>query len=142
MKKKGEKFEIVWISADRTGEEFLAYYQKMPWLAVTMDNVQKVTEKLSPKYQVRGIPHLVILDGQDASVYTLDGRTMVMKDQYGLEFPWRPRSIMNLLPRNVRSAIKAKIANFKTDVRDRLIQILKGIIPPSLWKLIFPRNFA
>ena len=139
MSKKGHKFEIVWISADRTGEEFLGYYEKMPWLAVTMDNVQKVTEKLSPKYQVQGIPHLVILDGDDASVYTLDGRTMVLKDSYGLEFPWRPRSITNLLPKSLRSMIKNKIAEFKSNIRDKFMNVMKGIIPPSLWKIVFPR---
>ena len=77
MNKNGKKFEIVWISRDRTTEDFVNYYSSMPWLAATVANIPNIVEKLSTKYKVKGIPHLVILDGEDASIYTLDGRTKV-----------------------------------------------------------------
>lgn len=77
MNKKGKKFEIVWISGDRGVDEFIDYYSQMPWAALTVENVNALGQTLNEKYKVKGIPHLVILDGDDATVYTLDGRTKV-----------------------------------------------------------------
>jgi len=45
---------------------------------------------------VRGIPSLVVLD-EDGSLITLDGRSAVSGDPTGENFPWRPRSVMELL---------------------------------------------
>ena len=53
LNKKGKKFEVVWLSRDRSSEEFLGYYQQMPWLAVTLQNIQPVLEKIAPKYQLK-----------------------------------------------------------------------------------------
>jgi nucleoredoxin len=53
LNKKGKKFEVVWLSRDRSSEEFLSYYQQMPWLAVTLQNVQPILEKLAPKYELK-----------------------------------------------------------------------------------------
>ena len=56
LNKKGKKFEVVWLSRDRSSEEFLGYYQQMPWLAVTLQNLQPVLEKIAPKYQLKVTP--------------------------------------------------------------------------------------
>ena len=53
LNKKGKKFEVVWLSRDRTSEEFLGYYQQMPWLAVPLQNLQPVLEKIAPMYQLK-----------------------------------------------------------------------------------------
>lgn len=111
-----------------------AYYQKMPWLAVPIQNVQKCLEAVADKFRVKGIPHLVILDGYDATVYTLDGRGAVAKDPYGLEFPWEPKTLMSVLPRPVRNMIKAQIDTFKSSIRKALSGILQSIMPPSVLK--------
>jgi predicted DCC family thiol-disulfide oxidoreductase YuxK len=58
---------------------------------------------------LQGIPHLVILDGDDATVITLDGRTAIAKDQYGLEFPWRARTLLNMMPKPLKRMVKAQI---------------------------------
>ena len=55
LNKKGKKFEVVWLSRDRSSEEFLGYYQQMPWLAVTLQNLQPILEKIAPKYQLKVI---------------------------------------------------------------------------------------
>lgn len=124
MNKKGKKFEVVWVSGDRSSEEFAAYYAKMPWPAVPLPVAQKVHAKLGPKYQLKGIPHLVILDGEDASVYTLDGRSRVSQDSYGLEFPWRPRTLMNLLPKSVSRLLLRQLAR----TRAAALQMLRGAL--------------
>jgi thiol-disulfide isomerase/thioredoxin len=53
LNKKGKKLEVVWLSRDRSSDEFLGYYQQMPWLAVTLQNLQPILEKLAPKYQLK-----------------------------------------------------------------------------------------
>lgn len=118
MKNKGKKFEIVWISRDRTAEEFVDYYQSMPWTAAALQNIANISTPLAEKYQLKGIPHFVVLDGVDASVFTLDGRGMVMKDKYGLEFPWEPRGLQMLLPKSLRRQLKSMLSG-----------VLEGLAP-------------
>ena len=48
-------------------------------------------------YKVSGIPVLVFLNGTDADVITLDGRTIVTEDELGEDFPWLPLPILDLL---------------------------------------------
>jgi nucleoredoxin len=136
MNKKGKKFEVVWVSRDNSEDAFVQYYQKMPWLAVTIENIPKCVEKTSTKYQVRGIPHLVVLDGYDATVYTLDGRGKVAQDPYGLEFPWRPRTpgmlLKRILPSSVRTLVTGQLAAAKGRIVTFLRGVLESFLPPSL----------
>ena len=81
MKKKGKKFEIIWVSSDRAPEQFVEYYRKMPWKAVTWENTQQVVAKIGKMYRVKGIPHLVLLNADDASVITYSGVLEVQKDR-------------------------------------------------------------
>jgi hypothetical protein len=132
MNKKGKKFEVIWVSRDRTAEEFVEYYQKMPWLAVTIENLNEKLASLAQTYQLKGIPHLVIIDGEDGSIITLDGRTMVLKDKYGLEFPWRPRTLMNLLPKSLKHAIESKIARTRAALSNLITGLMQSIAPQQL----------
>lgn len=136
MNKKGKKFEIVWVSRDQTADDFVAYFQKMPWLAVPITNLEQVAAKLGGKLQLKGIPHLVILDGYDGTVYTLDGRTQFAKDKYGLEFPWAPRTLMNALPRSIRTYLKSQISSFKSKTMKFIRGLLEGFLPGSLVQAI------
>lgn len=139
VKKKGKRFEVVWLSRDNTADEFFAYYQQMPWLAVPADKVQECLELTAQKYQLNGIPHLVLLDGFDASIITLDGRVKVVEDKYGLEFPWRRRTLLNLLPRPVRNAVKSKVEKAKTKVTHTIQGILQGLMPSTLLRKLLNR---
>lgn len=112
-KKTKGRFEIVWVSGDRSEQEFASYYQKMPWLAVPINVASQVYQMLSPMYKVKGIPHMVFLDGEDASVYTLDGREKVLRDPYGLEYPYKPRSLAALVPKPIKKIIAARVESLK-----------------------------
>ena len=48
-------------------------------------------------YNVSGIPVLVLLNGADASVITLNGRSIVTEDENGEDFPWLPLPVLDLL---------------------------------------------
>ena len=131
MKKKNKSFEIIWISQDRSTEEFAAYYQKMPWLALPVEAIKEKLEYLSSLYKVKGIPHLVILD-EDGSIITIDGRTMVAKDPYGLEFPWKPRTLSTLIPKPIKKFIVSETKK----LQEKGLNILKGaassLAPPKI----------
>lgn len=128
MNKKGKKFEVIWVSRDSTQEEYVSYFKKMPWLAVTIDNLEQCLQATSTKFAVRGIPHLVVLDGSDASVYTLDGRQKLSQDQYGLEFPWRPRTPGAILKRIVPASIRTLLSKKFSGVKRKLVALVQLLL--------------
>jgi len=68
MQADGKPFEIVFVSSDRTEADMYKYMReyKMPWKALRFDSKEK--EALSKKFNIRGIPALIIVDS--------DGRTI------------------------------------------------------------------
>lgn len=84
LKGKRDDVEIVFVSSDKSLEEFQAYRSQMPWLSI--DYVARdLKGALGQAFNVTGIPTLVFLD-KDGSVITLEGRKKVMSDPDG--FPW------------------------------------------------------
>eukprot|EP01041_Mallomonas_annulata_P008240 gene8240-16944_t len=133
MNKKGKKFEIVWISQDRSQEDFQQYYTKMPWLAVPVPGIQDALQKFAnPKYGLKGIPHLVILDGDDASIITVDGRGMVARDKYGLEFPWRPRTLLSVIPKPLQKLIKRQVTILASTLQKFLYGAMSSVTPSRI----------
>jgi len=89
--------EIVFVSGDRDAASFDSYYGEMPWTALPYAK-RDFQETLNKKYQVQGIPSLVIL-GPDGNTITVEGRKAVSKDPSGKAYPWMPPT----------AAVKAKI---------------------------------
>ncbi|KAK3416834.1 hypothetical protein EUGRSUZ_H02589 [Eucalyptus grandis] len=77
---KGD-LEIIFISADEDEESFSGYFSKMPWLAIPFSDSEK-RDSLDELFEVRGIPHLVFLDGT-GTVLTDSGVEIVR--EYGVE---------------------------------------------------------
>jgi len=92
LKASGKPFEIVFASSDRDQASFDEYFGEMPWLALPFDN-RKAKEKLSKKFKVSGIPTLVIID-KDGATITKDGHGAVMDPE---KFPWVPPSLREAL---------------------------------------------
>uniref|UniRef100_A0A3P9JB89 Thioredoxin domain-containing protein n=1 Tax=Oryzias latipes TaxID=8090 RepID=A0A3P9JB89_ORYLA len=69
-------FEIVFISSDRSNESMMGYFQKKhgDWLVLPWDPETK--KKFSQRYNISGIPTLVIVKG-NGDVITKDGRADV-----------------------------------------------------------------
>lgn len=55
-----------------------------------------------------------------------------MKDKYGLEFPWRSRSIVNILPKSLRRALISRIDK----TQQQLISILRKTLQGLLQQLV------
>ena len=83
---------------------------------------------------MKGIPHLVILDGDDASVITLEGRTKVLQDKYGLEFPWRPKNLLALFPKPLRRYFQSQLEYLTNRAQNLLRGVLESLAPSKLIK--------
>ena len=69
-----DKFEVVFVSSDRSAEDQQEYMKDydMEWPAIPYDS--PLRQQLGGKYEVRGIPSLVIIDDQ-GNLITKDGRS-------------------------------------------------------------------
>jgi len=93
LKEKG--LEIVFVSSDKDDGVFAEYFGEMPWLAVPFGD-KDVKAALNKKFKVQGIPSFVIVDSEGKTI-TADGRSAVMEDPEGAEFPWKVKSMAELL---------------------------------------------
>lgn len=87
--------EVVFVSSDRDDASFTEYFGEMPWLALPYSEREK-KEALSKKFKVQGIPSVVILDGEGKTI-TKDGRSALSSDPTGEDFPWKPKSLQEIL---------------------------------------------
>jgi thiol-disulfide isomerase/thioredoxin len=86
LKRKGEDFEVVFVSSDRDQAGFDSAYGRMPWLAIPFASAS-IRQAIAQVFQVSGIPTLVLLR-PDGRLITVDGREAVMSDPNGAAFPW------------------------------------------------------
>jgi len=87
--------EVVFVSSDRDDASFNSYYADMPWVALPFAQ-RDIKAALSKKYKVQGIPSLVIIDAKGQTI-TTDGRSAVIKDPEGTNFPWKPKPFSEII---------------------------------------------
>ena len=61
--KAGKEVVIIFISSDRDHTSFSEYYKEMPWHAIPFRE-SSIKRAISEKFGIRGIPTLVLLDGE------------------------------------------------------------------------------
>ncbi|CAF1456072.1 unnamed protein product [Adineta steineri] len=84
-----KKFKIIYISSDNDEESFNEYRKNMPWLAVDFKQ-QKLREDLSTKFDVTGLPKLVLIDGDTGKTICTNAREQILYlDTEGKNFPWK-----------------------------------------------------
>eukprot|EP01123_Difflugia_compressa_P008841 TRINITY_DN276_c0_g1_i1.p1 TRINITY_DN276_c0_g1~~TRINITY_DN276_c0_g1_i1.p1 ORF type:complete len:396 (-),score=102.55 TRINITY_DN276_c0_g1_i1:92-1279(-) len=76
IKEQGKSFEIVFVSSDRDDAAFKGYHNDMPWLALPFSD-REGKKKLSTKYNVQGIPSLILVCGSSGEVISSNGRALV-----------------------------------------------------------------
>jgi len=74
---KPKGVEIVFISSDQDTKSFTEYFAKMPWLSLPFEGTEVLKQNLSQKFEVQGIPHLVVLDAKTAHFVTYDAKAAV-----------------------------------------------------------------
>jgi len=90
-----KNFEIIFISSDSDEPAFNTYYGEMPWLALPYAK-RDLKDKLSKKWKVSGIPSFVVLDGSGNTI-TTKARQNVSEDPTAADFPWKPKSLWDIL---------------------------------------------
>ncbi|MCJ8739910.1 hypothetical protein PDJAM_G00052690 [Pangasius djambal] len=98
VKESGHKFEIVFVSADRSEDSFTQYFSEMPWLAVPYTDEAR-RSRLNRLYGIQGIPTLIFLD-TEGHMITRQGRVEVLNDPECHLFPWHPRPVLELSESN------------------------------------------
>lgn len=62
-------FEIVFVSSDRSSDEFDAYFAKMPWLSIAqIEGSAAIKTKLAETLGVTGIPAMAVLDAKTGEI--------------------------------------------------------------------------
>jgi len=92
LKDKG--LEVVFVSSDKDKDAFTEYYGSMPWLALPFDSDRK--DALDKKFKVQGIPTIILVDS-DGNLLNKNGRGVMSNDPKGEDFPWRQKSLRELL---------------------------------------------
>lgn len=98
IKEAGQKFEILFVSADRSEDSFKQYFSEMPWVAVPYADEAR-RSRLNRLYGIQGIPTLIVLDSK-GDVITRQGRVEVLNDIECHEFPWHPKPVLELTDTN------------------------------------------
>jgi len=86
-------FEVIFISRDRTEDEFEDFYAQMPWLALTWESRQLGGE-LMGKLGIEGIPGLVFLS-PEGNILEQNGDAAIREDHYPAPHMLRKRFEMN-----------------------------------------------
>jgi len=93
-KAAGKEFEVIFLSSDRSPDDFQSYFASMPWLAIPQGDKRK--ESLSKLFEVEGIPSFVVIDAETGDVINANARGAVMADPEGAAFPWMPPAVGDL----------------------------------------------
>ena len=80
IKKTNQDFEIVFISSDRSEDEFKSYLNEMPWLATPFDSGEE-NDRCSKKFEIKGLPALVLINAVRGNVISSDDRCIIL--EYG-----------------------------------------------------------
>lgn len=84
MNEDRKDIEIIFVSHDRTEEEMMEYYKKMPWLYIPFSDEKTTT--LRSRYEIKGIPVLMALK-PTGELVTKDARMHVCtKGESALKF--------------------------------------------------------
>lgn len=90
-----EKFEIVFVSSDRTADAMWAYMKNYNMDFLTLPFGSPDARKLAEKFGVRGIPHLAVV-APDGSVLAQNGRTDVAQNPGGALQKWLASADMSV----------------------------------------------
>ncbi len=84
-------FEVVFVSSDRSQEDQLKYMKEYGMKWYTLPHRSDAANALAEKFQVRGIPSLVIVDAKGKTV-SKNGRSEVSQNPKGALAGWRKNS--------------------------------------------------
>ncbi|KAJ8347712.1 hypothetical protein SKAU_G00263010 [Synaphobranchus kaupii] len=135
VKESGQKFEIVFVSADRSEESFKQYFSEMPWVAVPYADEGR-RSRLNRLYGIQGIPTLILLD-TEGHMITRQGRVEVLNDPECRLFPWHPRPVLELSESNAVQLNEGPCLVLFVDAEEEgELEAAKGLILPIAEKIM------
>ncbi|EFN83931.1 nucleoredoxin [Harpegnathos saltator] len=129
IRERGHDFEVIFVSSDRSEDSYNAYTETMPWLRIPFSQEER-RRKLARALDVQAIPTLVILDPRD-NIITLDGRTELIEDPEGLNFPWTSRLVNILTEKYATSLHDAPAIILFVEGEDCEIQFGESVLLPT-----------
>lgn len=117
LKRNGAEFEVIFVSSDEDLDAFNNYRACMPWLAVPFSDLE-TKKSLNKKFDVEGIPCLIVLQPDGDGVTTYDGVELVYR--YGKEaFPFTKWKLEELRKEEEEKHERQTLVNLLTnDGRD------------------------
>uniref|UniRef100_A0A0N4Z222 Thioredoxin-like_fold domain-containing protein n=1 Tax=Parastrongyloides trichosuri TaxID=131310 RepID=A0A0N4Z222_PARTI len=85
--------EFIFCSTDLSEESYDLFYNQMPWYAFPYDKVK--LGNLSKTIGVTDIPAVILINEND-KIITKHGRSCLLYDQFGKNFPWDEQPIYEL----------------------------------------------
>ncbi|KAF5771486.1 putative protein-disulfide reductase [Helianthus annuus] len=112
--KKDSKFEIIFVSSDEDLNAFNNFYQSyMPWLAIPFSDLE-TKKALNKRYDVEGIPCLVILQPHDDASVLHDGVELIYR--YGVDvYPFTNERLDELLRQEKEKHERQTLVNLLTN---------------------------
>uniref|UniRef100_A0A0B7AWW1 Thioredoxin domain-containing protein n=1 Tax=Arion vulgaris TaxID=1028688 RepID=A0A0B7AWW1_9EUPU len=95
LRSRGEKFQVIFVSADRSEEAFQRHVAGMPWLTIPYEDSRN--QAVKKHLGVDGIPMLVLVD-EKGTIITMNGRQAITQDPECKDYPWHPQPIEELAP--------------------------------------------
>jgi nucleoredoxin len=86
-----DEFEVVFVSSDRSKDDQLKYMEKYNMSFYALPHGSDAANELKKKFEVRGIPSLVIVDA-DGNTITKNGRGDVSSKPSGAVADWKKKS--------------------------------------------------
>uniref|UniRef100_A0ABD2W0H9 Thioredoxin-like fold domain-containing protein n=1 Tax=Trichogramma kaykai TaxID=54128 RepID=A0ABD2W0H9_9HYME len=110
-------------------ESYKTYTETMPWLRIPFEQEDR-RQRLARALDVQAIPTLVILDPRD-NIITLEGRTELLEDPEGLNFPWTSRLVNILTEKYATSLHDAPAIILFVEGDDCEIQFGESVLLPA-----------
>ncbi|OAD52066.1 Nucleoredoxin [Eufriesea mexicana] len=129
IREKGHNFEVIFVSSDRSEESYNIYIEAMPWLRIPFRQEER-RRKLTIALDVQVIPTLVLLDPRD-NIITVDGRTELIEDPEGLNFPWNSRLVNILTEKYASSLHDGPALILFVEGEDSEIQFAESVLLPA-----------
>lgn len=90
-----KKFQTVLISRDRDQAGFKKYFDHVSYDYAVPPGA--ASDALSKKYKISGIPSVLVIDARTFQVVCAEGRQGISKDPSASKFPWKPRTVWEVL---------------------------------------------
>ncbi|XP_064651361.1 tryparedoxin-like [Lineus longissimus] len=84
--KVGSNFQVIFISRDKTEDEFRDYFAAMPWLAMPYN--KEKADVIKTKLEIKSIPSFILFDSESGKIIQKNGRNCIVADPDGHDYPW------------------------------------------------------